>query len=176
MKKKLAIGVGAVTAAVLLMGSTAWATQSDTDSSALASNGVTTTANRPPKANGKLRKPKARARMAGIHGQATVGGKDSKFVNRTWQRGVITAKGESSLTVKSKDGVTWTWNIDQATKIHKLGARADLSKLVAGSAGSAGDTVFVIGTVTSSNPTAASVFAPRKAAAPATQEPPITGS
>ncbi|MEV6865961.1 hypothetical protein AB0M44_33825 [Streptosporangium subroseum] len=173
MKKKLAIGVGAVTAAILLMGSSAWATQSDTESAALASNGVTTTANRPPKANGKLRKPKARARMVGIHGQATVGGKDSKFVNRTWQRGVITAKGESSLTVKSKDGVTWTWNIDQATKIHKLGARADLSKLVAGSAG---DRVFVIGTATSSNPTAASVFAPRKPAAPATQEPPITGS
>ena len=128
MKKKLAIGAGAVTAAMLLMGSTAWATQSDTGSAALASDGVTTTADRPPKANGKPRNgAKARARMMGIHGQATVGGKDSKFVNRTWQRGVITAKGESSLTVKSKDWVTWTWNVDQATKIHKLGARAPTS-------------------------------------------------
>src|SRR4051794_33512860 len=135
MKKKLAIAAATVTAAMLLMGSSAWATQSATESVTLASNGVTTAANRPPKANGKPRKPRARARMVGIHGQATVGGKDSKFVNRTWQRGVIIAKGESSLTVKSKDGVTWTWNLDQATKIHKLGARADLSALAAGDAG-----------------------------------------
>ena len=103
---------------------------------------MTTTANRPPKAEFQAAQVKARARMVGLHGQATVGGKDSTFVNRVWQRGVITAKGESSLTVKSKDGVTWTWNLDQATRIHKLGARADLSTLVAGDAG---DKIFVIG-------------------------------
>jgi hypothetical protein len=173
MKKQLAIGATAVTAAILLMGSSAWATQSVAEPVTPGSNGVTTTAHRPPKAkaDSKPRKMKARARMVGIHGQATVGGKDSTFVNRVWQRGVITAKGESSLTVKSKDGVIWTWNLDQATKIHKLGARAELSALVAGDAG---DKIFVIGTATSSNPTAASVFAPRKPAAPATQEPPAS--
>ncbi|MDP9846825.1 hypothetical protein [Streptosporangium lutulentum] len=181
MKKRLILGASTVTAAILLMGSSAWAIESVTP----ASDGVTTIAKRPPKANAKPRKAKARARMAGIHGQATVGGKDSTFVERTWQRGVITAKSESSLTVKSKDGVTWTWTLDRSTRIHKLGARADLSKLVAGSTG---DKVFVIGTATSANPTATSVFAPRKPAAPTAptaptapapaaptaQEPPVT--
>ncbi|WP_433251380.1 hypothetical protein ACQPYK_05835 [Streptosporangium sp. CA-135522] len=165
MKKKLALGAAAITASILLTGSTAWATASVTP----VPTGVTAIADQLLDADSTLHGPNLRTRynlwVVGIHGQSTVRDKGGKFIDYTWQRGVITAKGESSLTVKSKDGITWTWNLDQATRIRRIGVRADLSKLLVG------DGVFVIGAPASSAPTAAAVFVPRNRAL---LEPPAT--
>ncbi|GAA4179847.1 hypothetical protein GCM10022252_01870 [Streptosporangium oxazolinicum] len=160
MKRKLALGVTAVTASIMLTGATAWAT----GTTAPVPTGVTAVADQPPKSDSTLRGQKLRSyhklRAVGIHGRATVRDKKTTFTEYTWQRGVITAKGENKLTVKSKDGLAWNWNLDTSTKIRRLGVRADLTKLVVG------DEVFAIGVPTSTDPKAAAVFVPRDRALP----------
>lgn len=154
MKRKLALGAAAITASIMLTGSTAWAT----DTAPPVPTGVTAIADQLLKADSTLRGPRLRSHynlwVVGIHGRATVRDKGAKFIEYTWQRGVITAKGENKLTVKSKDGLVWNWNLDTSTRIRRIGVRADLTKLVVG------DGVFVIGVPTSTDPTAAAVFVP----------------
>ncbi|GAA3443979.1 hypothetical protein [Planomonospora venezuelensis] len=158
MKRRLALGAAAITASIMLTTSGAWATESAEPVPA----GVTAIADQLLKADSTLRGPGLRNHynlwVVGIHGQATVRDKKSVFINYTWQRGVIAAKADGRLTIKSKDGVLWNWNLDPTTRIRRLGARADLSKLVVG------DGVFVIGVPTAGDPTAAAVFVPRNRA------------
>ncbi|GII04724.1 hypothetical protein [Planobispora takensis] len=171
MKRRLALGAAAITASIMLTGSSAWATGT-ADTAAPVPAGVTAIADQLLKADSTLRGPGLRSHynlwVVGIHGQATVRDKNQVFINYTWQRGVITAKADGRLTVKSKDGLYRNWNLDPTTRIRRLGARADLSKLVVG------DGVFVIGVPTSTDPTAAAVFVPRNRAVldqPATPAP-----
>jgi hypothetical protein len=56
--------------------------------------------------------------LHGTHGQKTVKDKDGKTVIHEWQVGKVTAATATSLTVKSSDGVTWTWTISAETKVH----------------------------------------------------------
>ncbi|MGS2643348.1 hypothetical protein [Streptosporangium sp. LJ11] len=165
MKRKLALGAAAITASIMLTGSTAWATGTTPP----VPTGVTAIADQLLKADSTLRGPRLRSHynlwVVGIHGRATVRDKKSTFIDYTWQRGVITAKGENKLTVKSKDGLVWNWNLDTSTRFRRLGVRADLTKLVVG------DGVFVIGVPTSTDPTAAAVFVPRDRAL---LDPPVT--
>ncbi|MBP2704898.1 hypothetical protein JOL79_13845 [Microbispora sp. RL4-1S] len=70
----------------------------------------------------------------GVHGEATFRRKNGTFAERTWQRGTVTAKGASALTVRSADGVTWTWTIDAGTRIRHDGGRAALDAVAVGDA------------------------------------------
>ncbi|MBG0827698.1 hypothetical protein HS041_07970 [Planomonospora sp. ID67723] len=159
MKRKLAIGAAAITASIMLTTSGAWATEAT--EAAPVPAGVTAIADELLKADSTLRGPGLRSHynlwVVGLRGQATVRDKKT-FIDYTWQRGVITAKADGRLTVKSKDGVFRNWNLDPTTRIRRLGAPADLSKLVVG------DGVFVIGVPTVTDPTAAAVFVPRNRA------------
>ncbi|MEW9528906.1 DUF5666 domain-containing protein [Microbispora sp. NPDC049125] len=81
-----------------------------------------------------------RRQMVGVHGEATVRAKGGTFTERTWQRGAVTAKTDTTLTVKSKDGASWTWAVAGSTRIRRAGDRADMARLAVG------DRVLVIGT------------------------------
>jgi hypothetical protein len=56
--------------------------------------------------------------LTGTHGEKTVKGKDGKTVTHEWQVGKVTAASATSLTVKSSDGVSWTWTTSAGTKVH----------------------------------------------------------
>ncbi|MFC5750795.1 hypothetical protein [Actinomadura rugatobispora] len=122
-----------------------------------------TTASPQPKAKdgrpGAQQRPwKHRARFAarGVHGEATVRGKDEKFHVRTWQRGEITGRSGATLTVRSADGVTWTWNTDGKTRVRKDGAKSAPTALAAG------DRVIVMGQREGTTRTIGLVVVPKK--------------
>ncbi|WP_204042213.1 hypothetical protein [Acrocarpospora phusangensis] len=98
---------------------------------------------------------RVKRKAVGIHGTATLRTKNA-FVDYTWQRGSIVAKDASTLTVRSRDGVTWTWKTTSDTRFRRAGAKADLGTLVVG------DRVFAIGVAGKPNPTAALVRVPKK--------------
>ncbi|TMQ94001.1 hypothetical protein ETD83_24605 [Actinomadura soli] len=78
------------------------------------------------------RHPHRHARpFRGVHGEATVRRKDG-FHLATWQHGKITAVSSTTLTVRSDDGVSWTWTANANTRVHKNGEKAALKALVAG--------------------------------------------
>jgi len=81
------------------------------------------------------------ALVGGEHGQVTFGGKAGP---RTvaFERGMVKSDTGSAITVTAADGTTWTWNITSSTVIRQAGNK------VAASAISAGEHVFVGGTVT----------------------------
>lgn len=109
---------------------------------------------------------RALRRHAGVHGDATVRTKNNGFVQVTWQRGVLTGKSGSTLTVRSLDGATWQWQTTKATKFHKNGRPAGLSTL------SVNDFVLVYGRAGAGDSRSAKqVFAPKKVPAKATQSP-----
>ncbi|GAA3842435.1 hypothetical protein GCM10022226_76400 [Sphaerisporangium flaviroseum] len=76
--------------------------------------------------------------LIGVHGDATLR-RGTEFVAYTWQRGDVTAASGTSLTVRSADGVSWTWSVTGNTKIRKNGAKSTPSALATG------DKVFVLG-------------------------------
>ncbi|MFC4590581.1 DUF5666 domain-containing protein [Sphaerisporangium corydalis] len=90
-----------------------------------------------PKDNPKLRIGIRRG-LIGIHGDTTVRARGD-FATYTWQRGAVTAASATSLTVKSADGVSWTWTVTSDTKVRKNGAKSTSSAVATG------DTVFVLG-------------------------------
>lgn len=51
------------------------------------------------------------------HGGAVVRDKDGKMITVARQRGSVTAASATSITVKSADGVSWTWAIDKDTTV-----------------------------------------------------------
>jgi hypothetical protein len=81
-----------------------------------------------------------RLRAAGVHGDAVFRGKGGTFTERVWQRGAVTAKAETGLTVKSADGVTWTWTVNATTRIARKGGRTELTAVAVG------DRVLIVGT------------------------------
>lgn len=73
--------------------------------------------------------PFLRARaLRGVHGEATVQRKNG-FHNTAWQRGQITSVSSSGVTVRSADGVSWTWTANSDTRIRKDGEKAALKDL-----------------------------------------------
>lgn len=56
--------------------------------------------------------------LTGTHGEKTVKDKDGKTVTHEWQVGKVTAATSTSLTVKSSDGVSWTWTTSAQTRTH----------------------------------------------------------
>ncbi|WP_329213681.1 hypothetical protein OG352_02100 [Streptomyces sp. NBC_01485] len=76
-----------------------------------------------------------------VHGEATVKDPDTgDWVVRVWQRGTVEKVNDDRVTVKSEDGVSWTWTVGSDTSVFSDGA--------SGSGAGAlkkGDTVFVVG-------------------------------
>ncbi|MUN41032.1 DUF5666 domain-containing protein [Actinomadura litoris] len=91
----------------------------------------------------------------GVHGEATVRREDG-FHLSTWQRGAVTARSGATLTVRSEDGVSWTWTTDAKTVIRKEGDKSALSALANG------DQVLVFGERSGNTRTAKLVRAPKK--------------
>ncbi|WP_329406761.1 hypothetical protein OG802_02630 [Streptomyces sp. NBC_00704] len=76
------------------------------------------------------------------HGEATV--KDPRtgdWVVRVWQRGAVEKADDARLTVKSEDGVSWTWTLGKDTRVLADGAPGS-----GAAAPKKGDTVLVVGT------------------------------
>lgn len=67
----------------------------------------------------------------GVHGEATVQ-RDDGFRLATWQRGEITALSSTTLTVKSADGVSWTWTTNAGTRVRKDREKAAVKDLADG--------------------------------------------
>jgi hypothetical protein len=64
-----------------------------------------------------------RSSARGLHGEMTVK-RDGKFLQVAWQRGQVTGRSGSVLTVRSEDGATWQWTITGDTKVRKNWAKA----------------------------------------------------
>ncbi|WP_214414941.1 DUF5666 domain-containing protein [Sphaerisporangium fuscum] len=94
--------------------------------------------------------------LAGVHGEATVRQRDGGFATYGWQRGEVTAASTGSLTVKSADGVSWTWTVTSDTRVRKNGAKSTASALAQG------DTVFVLGQPGGAGRTALGVVVPKR--------------
>lgn len=78
----------------------------------------------------------------GVHGESTVKDPDTdEWIVRVWQRGTIEKVGGDRVTVKSEDGVEWTWTVDSDTTVHHDGEKSsgtgELKK---------GETAFLVGT------------------------------
>ncbi|MFI0449442.1 DUF5666 domain-containing protein [Actinomadura sp. 6N118] len=111
----------------------------------------------------KHKHPRLHAARAarGVHGEMTVR-RDGKFVEMAWQRGQVTARTGSSLTVRSDDGVSWTWNTTADTKVRKNRAKAALNDVANG------DRVMVWGDQNGTTRTAKIVRVPDKKDRPRT--------
>ena len=75
-----------------------------------------------------------------LHGERVVKDKDDTIITVDVQRGTVTAVSESSMTVRSSDGTTWTWTLNSDTKVRG----ADLKKEAVSSI-KVGNTVGVAG-------------------------------
>ncbi|WP_316767151.1 hypothetical protein [Streptomyces sasae] len=54
----------------------------------------------------------------GVHGEATVKDPDTgKYVVRVWQRGTVEKVAGDQVTVKSDDGMSWTWTVGSGVKV-----------------------------------------------------------
>jgi hypothetical protein len=99
--------------------------------------------------------PLRRARaFRGVHGEATVKRKDG-FHLAAWQRGKITSVSATGVTVRSEDGVSWTWKADGRTRVRKAGDRSTLKALASG------DQVLVAGERSGDTRTARFVRVPK---------------
>ncbi len=107
-----------------------------------------------PKGDQRLRVGIRRS-LIGIHGEATVRARGD-FATYTWQRGDVTAASATSLTVRSADGVSWTWTVNADTKIRKNGAKSTSSAVATG------DNVFVLGQPNGDARTAQGVVVPKR--------------
>jgi hypothetical protein len=96
---------------------------------------------------------RARA-LRGVHGEATVKRNDG-FHLATWQRGKITSVSSGGLTVRSDDGVSWTWTVNDDTRVRKDGEKSALKNLANG------DQVLVAGERSGDTRTARLVRVPK---------------
>ncbi|MFG2021061.1 DUF5666 domain-containing protein [Actinomadura geliboluensis] len=90
----------------------------------------------------------------GVHGEATVKRKDG-FHLATWQRGKITSVSSSGVTVRSEDGVSWTWAANGDTRVRKDGEKSALKALANG------DQVIVAGERSGNTRTARLIRVPK---------------
>lgn len=87
---------------------------------------------------------------SGVAAQTDAAGKTT-YVNVAQQEGTVVSASDTSLVVKSADGVQWTWTLNASTRLDRNGSS------VKGSAFVAGDAVDVSGTGTGDGATAAFV-------------------
>lgn len=80
------------------------------------------------------------ALVGGEHGQVTFRGKAGPRT-LAFERGMVKSDTGSAITVTAADGTTWTWAITSSTVVRQAGSK------VAASAISAGEHVFVAGTM-----------------------------
>jgi hypothetical protein len=105
------------------------------------------------------------ARRAGVHGEASIRTKKG-FVQIAWQRGQVTGKSGSTVTVRSLDGTVWSWQTDGTTRVRKGGQRSAVANLATN------DFVVIAGQASSGNRhSAKAVVVPKKVPAKATQAP-----
>lgn len=92
-------------------------------------------------------------RMRGemVHGESVVETEDGTFITVRMQEGTVTAVSDTSLTVKSDDGFTGTYVLNDATHLVRNGADATAPKV--------GDEVHVRATVSGTTATADDVMA-----------------
>ncbi|MFD7935749.1 hypothetical protein ACWGA9_04705 [Streptomyces sp. NPDC054950] len=78
------------------------------------------------------------------HGEATVKDPDTgDWIVRVWQRGTVAKVADDRVTVRSEDGVSWTWTVGADTTVSadgSSGSGADASNAL-----KKGDTVLVLG-------------------------------
>lgn len=98
--------------------------------------------------------PRKARPFRGVHGEATVRRKDG-FHLATWQRGKITTVSATGLTVRSADGVSWTWTTNGDTRVRKDGEKSELKALANG------DQVLVAGQRAGTTRTARLVRVPK---------------
>jgi hypothetical protein len=149
---------GIALAAVLAAGgSTAYAVTSGSSTHAKATGSSTSKSKTKAKSKARAR-ARAERRIAArsVHGSVTVK-KGTSFVTREWQRGEVTAVSGTTLTVKSKDGTTWTWRADPKLKVTRDGKKAAESVI------KSGDTVAIAGRVSGSSNDAVRIHAPSAA-------------
>jgi hypothetical protein len=51
----------------------------------------------------------------------------------TWQTGTVTSRSGNTLTVRSTDGTTWTWTLNDKTQARKDGDKISASSITEGS-------------------------------------------
>ena len=139
MWKQLAVG-GAVTAAIVGIGTASVATSGGTLTSGDPVTASAATADRP---GGPMRgHPMARRALHGTW--VTRDGSDGQgFVTHSEIRGSVTAVSSTSITVKAADGFSATYVVNGDTKVReradKKGTSSDISKI------KSGDSVAVLG-------------------------------
>jgi hypothetical protein len=77
-------------------------------------------------------------RVIGLHGETTVR-RQGEFVAVRFQRGQVTEASATALTVRSADGVTWKWALDDATRVRRHGEKSEAGTIAKG------DRAFVAG-------------------------------
>lgn len=161
LRKRRAVVTGVVLAGVLAVGgATAYASSASSPGASPSSAASASSAKQHHKKHQKHPKKdgKHHRSLPGVHGQATVKNrKTGQFVVREWQRGSITGVSGATLTVKSADGVNWTWTVEKNARISRDG------KKVAESALKTGDTVMVVGRQAGSVNDALRIVAPTPA-------------
>jgi hypothetical protein len=92
-----------------------------------------------------------------LHGSFVLRTKPGKTVTVDIQRGTVTAVSSTSLTVRSRDGVSETYVLDAATKIRSRGRAVPASRLTTGDRG------FVVATETDAGKVARAIRGVRMA-------------
>ncbi|MEV0588053.1 ATP-binding protein [Nonomuraea sp. NPDC050310] len=136
MKKTFALGLAAAAVASMTLATSPSATAASSPTVQVEPSplpdGVTTITDQILAADRTLRGPGLRSRynlfVVGLHGSATVRDKGTAFIGYTWQRGTLTAKTDTSVTVTSKDGFVQTWTLHPATRVRRDAKQADLGR------------------------------------------------
>ncbi len=81
-----------------------------------------------PRMGRPFRQGRALHAFRGVHGEATLQRKDGFHV-AAWQHGQVTSASATGVTVRSADGVSWTWTVNTDTRVRKGGEKADLKDL-----------------------------------------------
>lgn len=118
MFSKLTLGAGAALVGLAALGGVAWAQSAGTPSAPAAHAA---------KPHHGKRNPFARIE----HGEATVAARGGDRVVDV-QRGQVTAVGPTSVSVRSKDGFTASYAVDQGTKVRKARKDSDIGQVKPG--------------------------------------------
>jgi hypothetical protein len=97
-------------------------------------------------------------RGAGVHGEFVVKNRDGKFVTLLSQRGEVTAVDNDSVTLKSEDGFTKEYTVNDDTRIRRDRGQSKISDV------KVGDRAAVVAEKTGDGATARSVIVRTKSA------------
>jgi hypothetical protein len=143
VKKRIIAGAAGLTATLVAAGGLYAATASAEPAPAAGLVSAAERAGEPrakdgaAKRHGKDRRLRGR-RVIGLHGETTVR-RQGEFVVVRFQRGQVTEASATALTVRSADGATWKWTLDDATRVRRHGEKSEAGKLAKG------DWAFVAG-------------------------------